>query len=261
MRPPQSDDSRRAVVGRDLEERVLIQHALESHANVVRPALVARNQGEQALVAAVGIVRRVPAGRHLPDVIGQIAEELFDLLDRRRLILGHVVDDAADPRVNRVSSEVFLVDLQAQRGLDHRRPAGKDLARALGDHAEVAQTRHGGQTAGRRTEHGRDHRGDAEDLAEVLELAAVGNVGAAEVRELGHAATRPVDQVDHRQLQLQRIGMPVTDVHAAVVGPSRPAANREILTAHEHATTVHPGQPAHAADRCERDLLAPLVVG
>ncbi len=176
-------------------------------------------------------------------------------------VLGHVVDDAADPCMDSVSAQIFLVDLEPQRRLDHRRAAGEDLTGALGDHAEVAEAGQRRETAGRRAEHCGGHRREVENLAEVFKLPAIGDVGAAQVGELGHAAAGAVDQVDRREQQLVGTGVSVSDVDSAVVGARGPAPNREILPAHIDAAAVHFGQTAHAADRGEGGQLALFVVG
>ena len=233
---------------------------LEDHARVVRLPLVPRDQRQQPFVATRRIVRLIALRRHLPDVVRHVAQELLHLGDCVRLVLGGVVDHPADLSVDLGTPEVVLVDVVAERRLHHRRSAGEHLSGPLRDHAEMAERGNRRQPAGGRPQHGRRYRRDVQDRADRLELGAVGDVGATDLREFSHAATRAIEQVHRRQPQLHGAGMAVPHIDASAMGAGRAAPDREVLPGHVDAASADLRDPSHPRRRLHVEERSVVVV-
>ena len=77
----------------------------------------------------------------MPDVAGQIAQELANHLERFFFGLCEVVDHTRFIDLRSLVAEVFLGDIDAQRSFDHRRTARKHLADPLNHQIEMCQAR------------------------------------------------------------------------------------------------------------------------
>ena len=87
--------------------------------------------------------------RQLPDVLRHVGEVAADHARSTRASLARdLVDGAGEIHGERGAAEVLLVDLLAERALDHRRAGGEDLARALHHHRPVREDRAPGGPAG-----------------------------------------------------------------------------------------------------------------
>src|SRR5512134_838128 len=154
---------RAAVVGRDLEERALVEHQLQDPPRLVNLSPLARNDAEQLLFAAVRIVGRRRALRHLEHTARHVREVPADKLEGVLLALRLVVDDAGGTGMHLRAAELLLVDLVAHAGAaDDGRTACEHLARPLHHDREMRAARLEGAQAGARPECDRHDRDVAE---------------------------------------------------------------------------------------------------
>ena len=201
--PGETGDPRPSVTRRDLEERAVVDDQLDQPVGVVRAPWILGHEVEQLVRLVVDRVVRLVQRRQLVHARRQVRQEVADHLDRLWLGRRVVVDDAADDRVHLRPTELLLGDVEAERRLDHRRPAGEHLG-ALDHHVPVGQV--GVQRADpRRCAEDRRHHRDGvhqQDLG-IGEAVAVGQVGAADLLEAAHAAACRVEQADVRDAPLQ----------------------------------------------------------
>jgi len=95
---------------------------------------------QQFLVASVAVIRRLDSRRHFPHVARKVAEKAPDHVEGLLFVLGQIVDDAALANLCSLVSEFLLGNVDAERRLNYRWSAGKDLAGALDHHAEMGDT-------------------------------------------------------------------------------------------------------------------------
>jgi hypothetical protein len=107
----ESRDARAPVPRCDLEEGTAVDDVLDDLVAVVGSAAIARDEGQELLIAPARVVAGFDPRRHLPDVARQIREETANHLERLRLVLGQVVDHAALLRVDLLAAELFLGDV------------------------------------------------------------------------------------------------------------------------------------------------------
>ena len=237
-------DQRGAVLGLELVEARAVDDPGDHLAHVVGGAGV----GGHHVVQLVRVGQRRLGGQHLPRPGRARAERGDDVADdaqRVRVVVGEVVGDAGDARVQVAAAQLLGRDDLAGGRLHQRRAAEEDRALVADDHGLVAHRRHVRAARGARAEHGGDlrdaaagHRGlVVEDPAEVL---AVGE----DVVLLGQEGAAGVDEVDARQPVLQRHllrAQVLLDRHR-VVG----AALDGGVVGDDHA--LAPGHPADAGD-------------
>ena len=105
-----------------LEELTLVEYQAHQFARVVRSLAVLRNDPQQLLHPPVRVVAGLDAGRDLAGGVGQVGEELLDLVEGVLFRLRLVVDLAALMHMHRRAAELLLVEGLADRAADDRRP-------------------------------------------------------------------------------------------------------------------------------------------
>ena len=179
------------------------------------------------------------------------------LMERVRVVVGEVVGDAREARVDVAAAELLGGHVLAGRRLHERRPAEEDRAGLLHDDRLVAHRRHVG-AAGRARAHHHRNLGDAlrrqarlveEDAAEVLaigeDLGLQRQEGAARVDEVD--AGQPVVERDllGAQVLLDRQRVVGAALHRRIVGDDHHLAAGDAADAGD--------QPGARARRRRRD--------
>ena len=244
----ESHHARAPVVRCDFEERILVEQRIQNLSGAVDPTFLPRYRRQQALVAARRRIARDHARWKLPHVVGQIAEEAADHVQRLRFRCGEVVDDTAVEHLTALVAEILLRDVDAQRSLHHGRATRKYLARPFDHHVEVRKTRIDRGQARDRTEHRGRHRHLAQELLDARRHRIRRNVRATDLFEGLDAATARVEQPHVGQAPLQRHLLRVTAF----------VADRRIrcATAYGEVTSVEhhrpPADPTEADDQIRR---------
>ncbi len=230
----------------ELVEPRAVDEPRDHLADVVLPPQIRRHDAVQLLRIVAGIFRgRDVDGRRLRRV--QRRDDGPGQLQRVRVVLGEVVGDAGQARVNVGAAELLGRDVLAGGRLHERRPAEEDRARALDDDRLVRHRGHV-RAAGRARSHddghlrnplGRHARLVEEDPAEVI---AVGKDLGLQRQE---RATR-VHEIDTRQaigerdfLRAQVLahgdGVVGAALHRRVVGDDEHFASRDAADARDQA--------------------------
>jgi hypothetical protein len=200
VQPRQAGDGRAAEVGRHLEQRAFVEDRLQDLARLEDLALVGRDRAVEPFVAAIDRVRAATRGGCSHTLVGRydrkrrvacIASSRCRRPGRRAAVAVHRV----------VAAERFLVDVEAERLLDDRRPAGEDLALAA-DHDARWDAPPDRAQAGAGAERDADYRHGAEQLRHRQHRVAR-DLGVAELVEQLHAAAGAVDHAHDRQLYSQ----------------------------------------------------------
>ena len=183
-------------------------------------------------------------------------DDVGDHAERVGVVVGEVVGDTGDPRVQITAAELLGGHHLAGRGLHQRRAAEEDRALVLDDHRLVAHRGHVGAAGGAGAEHGGDLRNAAlghgglvvEDPAEVLpvgeHLVLAGQERAAGIDQV-HAGQVVVERdllgaqvlLDrHRVVGAALDGGVVGDDHALAAGdpadPGDEAGGRRLVVVH-----------------------------
>ncbi len=178
----------------DLQVVAVVDDLLDDLGHVVRPVAVGRDQVEQDVRAAVGLVARLGARRVLPVVLREHRQEVAHLGEAGLLVVVREVADAGGLRVDVGAAEPVLRDLLTGDRLDDVR-AGDEHLRGLADHEdEVGEGGAVGRAARTRAEHHADLRDDAGGLGVALEDAAVAGEGGDALLDTGAGAVVEGDQ-------------------------------------------------------------------
>ena len=204
MDSSEAGDQRRTVARLELVEARAVDDAGDDLAHVVGLPRVLGDDAIDLARVEERILARLVRHRHRLRAVEAGDDAPCDR-ERVAIVVGQVIGNAREPRVDVAAAELLGRDDLADRGLHERRAAEEDGALVLDDHGLVAHRRHVGAARGARAHHDRD-LGDAlrahvglveEDPAEVLA------VGEDVVLPRQEGAAR-VDEVDARQPVLQR---------------------------------------------------------
>ncbi len=236
-----------------LEEGAPVDHQLDHPADLVGAAAVARDDLEQLRLLARARVAQVEDGRCLPDARGQVRQELPGLPPDVRLVLGHVVDDAAAP-VDPCAAEILLARLLVQRALHQGGPARQHLGGVPRHDRQMRGDETAGGKARDGTESGADHRHVGEGLhaqqverrrgRQVVARAPAGSAGARDRGAAGLEEAHQGDPAAHGQLVRVE----------ALLEPDRRvgrAADGEVVAAHHHPAAVDARGSHHHVRRGE----------
>ena len=197
IEPGEARDPGAAVERRDFEEGTSIDDGFDDLVGIVCTAPVARDDGEQALVTAAGVIGGHEAGCGLPDVRGEIAEEAANHGEGIAFRFSEVIDDATLVDVDLFAAEILLRDVVAEGGLDDGGAAREELAHSFDHDVEVTEASIDGGETGNGAEDGGDDRDDVEQLhVRGGHEVAVGEVGAAHLFEGADAAAGGVEEAD-----------------------------------------------------------------
>ena len=237
----EADDARASVVRGDLEERVAVEHRVEDRSRVVGLVLLARDGGQQRRLPAPRVVVGVAAGRHLPDAVRQVAQELLEHREGFFFRVGEVVDHAAAEHLGALVAEILLRDVDAERGLDHRGTAREHLARAPHHHVEVGEAGFHRRQPGHRTEHRGDDGDPAEQVFDARRRGVRRDVGASDLLEGLDAAAGRVEESHVRQAPAERQLLGVAAL-VADRGVGGAAAHGEVAAVQHRPAAVQAGE-------------------
>ena len=190
-----------------LEEGALVDHGVDDRPHLVDLAAVARDDGEQRLLAPVGRIDALAPRGHAVDRGGQVGQEAARALERLLLRL-HRVIDGAGPALHLPAAELLLVERLAD-ARDHRRSRHEHGGGRFRHDRVVA----GRQPRRAEARHRAQPQGDDGHGAEVVGEILVAELGDAELaRQIGAprrldgldraAAARAFDDADDGQPQL-----------------------------------------------------------
>ena len=254
----QAGDCRGPVVAADLEDRALVQHHLDDAPGLVDPAALARDDGEQPLLAAFGIIVALLAQRQPVDVLRQVGKEALGLRDGVGLVFGLVIDHARATGVGGKTSQFLLADFLAHAGRHHRRAGGEELGGML-DHDREMSIGHlpGTQPGARAQCHGR-HRHLAQKIQHGIGGIA-GKLGGALLFQQLDGAAGGVDQAHQRHPHIDGLAFDVDPFF----GDGRfrgAAADGEVVGRNQHPPAAHAALADHRIGRAHVDQLARLGI-
>ncbi len=245
------------VIRMNLVEAALIDHARDHLVHVVRLVRAVGHDGEQLLLHAIGRIIAGAARRSLHVVLGDVVEQVADLLEAGRL---GVADEMRHPRgtgMNLRAAQTLEVDLLVRHRLHHLRPSHEHVGGPVDHIDEVGDRRRvDGATRTRsqnRADLGHDTRGlsvSPEDL----------RVPAQRRHPFLNPRAARVVEPDNRAPSLHRQVHHLADLLRVRFG-QRTAEHGEVLRKHAHVAAVDPAVPGD--DPIAQELLVgqPKLVG
>ena len=227
----QRTDDRRPEPRLDLHPVGVVEDHVEDRAHVIDPPVLPGDDVEQ-LRGGSQLAGRVvePRRRVRPCAGGEVGQVAPDLVERRLVGLGEVVDHTA-AQCDIGSTEILFRDLLSGGLFDHRGTGGEDRALSAHD-GEVAHRGDQRPVTGRGTQHRRD-RGH---LAGTLRLGDQVGGAAAVVLAAGPKAGA-FEQHDQRNL-LAQSQFRETEAFGVAARADRTGQGGEVLGAHHHRGPV-----------------------
>ena len=249
--PREAGEDVRRPARLDLEERAVVDDALDDLVHVVRLARVVGDDRDPAPRPADRPDRSSgPRGASPRLFCGRCARIRRANVERLRLVVRREVRDAAARRVRRRAAERLRVDVLVGHGLHDVGSGHEHVARALDHDREVGDRRRVHRAAGTRAHDHRQLRHDAR-----RQRVAQEDVGVAAERHdalLDPGATRVVEP-DDRRADLHRQVHDLADLLRVRLG-QRSAEHREVLAEDEHEPAVDRAVPGDDAVAEERGL-------